>query len=113
MNLRFGKQDIIENTVLFTPNFDYPIEEVSVAKDLGVMMDNKLDFKSQRIKVIKKANNKVSCILRTFITRDREVMKTLWRSLVQTYFDYACVVWAPVRIKTDIEAQEGPLRAFT
>lgn len=108
MNLIFGKQDIIENTMLFTTNIDYPIEEVSVAKDLGVMMDNKLDFKSQRKKVIKKANNKVSWILRTFITRDKEVMKILWRSLVQTYFDYAYVVWAPVRIKTDIEAQEGP-----
>ena len=40
-------------------------------------------------------------------------MKTLWRSLIQPYFDYACIVWAPVGIKTDIEAQEGPLRAFT
>ena len=34
-----------KNTMLFTPNIDDPIEEVNVAKDLGVMMDNKLEFK--------------------------------------------------------------------
>ena len=76
MNLRFGKSEIIDNTMLFTPNIEDPINVVNMAKDLGVMIDNKLDFKSQRCKVIKKANNKVSWLLRTFISREMDIMKT-------------------------------------
>ena len=113
MNLRIGKDNITENTMLFTPGIEDPINEVDTAKDLGVLVDNKLDFKNQRVKVIKKANNKISWILHTFVSRDKDVMKTLWRSLVQPHFNYACLVWAPVGIKSDIEALEGPLRAFT
>ena len=64
MNLRIGpnNSDIIENTTLFTPGFMEPIKEVDVAKDLGIMFNAKLDFKTQRNRAITKTSNKVSWI---------------------------------------------------
>ena len=90
-----------------------PIKEVEVAKDLGIMFDNNIDFRNHRNKAIMKTSNKVSWILRTFINRDTEVMRTLWKQLVQPHQDYGCLVWAPVVTKCDFEAQEGPLRKFS
>ena len=57
MNLRIGKEEIIDYTRLFTPNIEDPINEVTFAKDLGIMVNNKLDFKVQRKKVITLSSN--------------------------------------------------------
>ena len=39
MDLRIGTYKIIENTMLFTPNFEDLIRIVDIAKDLEIMID--------------------------------------------------------------------------
>ena len=51
-------------------------------------------------------------ICRTFITRDREVMLTLLRSLVLPIIDYSSVVWNP-HLQQDINLLESPQRVLT
>ena len=116
MNLRIGPKNgssIIDNTLIFTPGYSAPISQVEVAKDLGMMVDANLDFKVQKERAINKADNKVSWIMRTFVTRDCTTMRMLWKSLVQSHQDYGCLVWSPTYTKCELEAQEGPLRRFT
>ena len=76
-------------------------------------MDRKMEFKQQRANVLMKANNKISWVLRTFVSREKSIMRQLWRSMIQPVQDYASLIWAPVDSKTDLQAQEGPLRAFS
>ena len=82
--------------IKITPDLQFPIEEVDIAKDLGIYLDNNLNFYDQRMKIVTKTQNKCSWILRTFFTRDLSIMRTLWKTLVQPIQDYASVVW-PLR----------------
>ena len=45
--LCIGGEIIKNNTILFTPDLQYPIEEIDTAKDLGIHLDNKLNFYDQ------------------------------------------------------------------
>ena len=51
-------------------------------------------------------------ILRTFRTRDKNSMLTLWKSLVRPILDYCCQLWSPVEkgLIRDIESLQ---RTFT
>lgn len=55
-------------------------------------------FNEQISKVCVSANLKCSWILRTFKTRDKLPMLTLWRALVQPLLDYCCQLWSPAMI---------------
>ena len=111
--LRYGNRDLSNQNLLFTPNYDNPICEVDIAKDLGIQMDNNFDFEFHRNKVVSKTNNKCSWILRTFYTRDMYILNTLWKSLARPHQDYGSIIWAPVSNTGDMEVQEGPQRSFT
>ena len=89
------------------------VESKEKAKDLGILIDNDAKFKSQRAKAITKTSNKCSWILRTFRTREIYHLHTLWNSLVRPHQDYGAQLWGPAGDKGDLQAQEGPLRAFT
>jgi hypothetical protein len=63
--------------------------------------------------VIKKTSQKAGWILRTFRSRDLNIMRTLWRTLDQPHQDYASQLWALAGLAIDIMAQEGRQRGFT
>ena len=54
----------------------------------------------------------VGYTLRTFISRDREVLLTLLKSLVIPILDYSCVVWNP-HLQQEITQLESPQRLLT
>ena len=98
---------------MFTPNYENVINESDNVKDLGVLIDSKLDHKAQRSKVIAKTNQKAGWVLRTFRSREISHLRRTWRSLIQPHQDYCCLLWAPVSCLGDKLAQEGPLRSYT
>ena len=50
--------------------------------------------------------------LRTFRSRDRETMITLWKALIQPVLDYCSQLWSPHK-KGDIQELESTQRYFT
>ena len=102
-----------EDTILFSGNYLDPIKEEEEIRDLGITMDSLCSFKPQRAKAIKKTSHKAGWILRTFQTRDMNVLRTLWRTLVLPHQDYGSQLWSPVGYVGDLMAQEAPQRAFT
>ena len=112
--LRSGhNRNLIEETSVFSPDFENIIESKPVIKDLGILVDSTLRYRDQITKVIKKANQKSSWILRTFHTRKPTFLRKIWKSLVQCHIDYGSVLWAPVSNPKDLRDLEGPLRTFT
>ena len=108
-----GPNEEVKDLSLFTPGYENIVESKETAKDLGILIDNDAKFASQRSKAITKTNNKCSWILRTFRTREINHLRTLWNTLARPHQDYGAQLWGPAGDKGDIQAQEGPLRAFT
>ena len=75
------------------------IEEVNPVKDLGVLMSNDCSFSKHIEKVANSMKNLSGWILRTFSTRDKAVLLTLWKTLVLPIHDYCSQLWSPVLIK--------------
>ena len=101
--------DVLENSLLFTPEYEDVLSPMPSVKDLGVMIDANMDWKPQRSKAIRKANQKAGWILCTFSTRNMSLLRTLWKSLVQPHLDYCSQMWAPSKCVGASRDLEGTL----
>ena len=97
-------------------NYLSPSEEPIVyrdsLRDLGVIMSKDCTFRPHIQNVITKASRMAGWVLRTFKTRERQVMLTLYKQLVLSQLEYCCPVWAPTDVAS-IMAIEAVQRAYT
>ena len=71
--------------------------ESKVEKDLGVLIDNSLNFDERITTAIKKANSKLGMIKRAFVYLDKDMLKPLYTALIRPHLEYGNIVWAPVQ----------------
>ena len=74
-------------------------------KDLGVVITNDLQPTKQCIEVEKKAQKVLGYIKRQFKSRNKDVILSLYKSLVRPHLEYAVQFWAP-SLRKDIERLE-------
>ena len=92
------------NTIPSTRHVTYldsnkcPIIEKSSIKDLGVTLSNSAKFSEHINNICVSMKNMSSWILRTFMSRDRSAMITLWKSLVIPIHDYCSQLWSPLKV---------------
>ena len=96
-----------------TPGAEDNIEETETVKDLGVLLDNDLNFTSHVNKVISKVNMKVGWIFRNFNTRNATILKPLWKSLIQPHIDYCSPLWFNSTNISALRCIENLQRRFT
>ena len=81
-------------------------------RDLGVLVDNKLNW-SQHISTICKKSKQISgWVLSVFYSREKSIMLTLFNSLIRSKLEYGCELWSPYLTK-DINYIEQIQRSFT
>ncbi len=99
--LHIGK-DLDEFAYTMTAN-NQPVEleYTKEEKDLGVIIDNTLSFEQHCNTAITKANRILGIIRRSFKYMDKEVMLTLYKSLVRPHLEYCNTVWNP-KLKRNI-----------
>ena len=109
--LRYGTNNELKESTTYTTPKGLPIETKTVVKDLGVVISDENKFNEQIDHVITKAKNMASWILRTFRTRARVPMLTLYKSLVLPILEYCLVLWCPLSVgnKQKIEAVKWSL----
>jgi hypothetical protein len=71
------------------------VEKSKAEKDIGVIIDDKLNFKTHIMKQIKKANSMVGGIRRAFRFLDEEMFRMLYKSLVRPHVETSVSVWNP------------------
>ncbi len=90
-------------------NTSMPLEQCNIEKDLGVHVDNQLNFSVHIREAINKSNRLLGTIRRAYQFLDSETMMFLYKGLVRPALEYGVVVWAPY-LQKDIEALEAVQR---
>ena len=111
--VRYGKNEDLQNEIAYRDPGNNIIHESSSAKDLGVIMSANCKFGDHIEQMVQKASNMCGWILRSFFTREKQAMLTLFKSLILGRLDYCYPIWnlnGSVALTTRIESVH---RAFT
>ena len=110
--LRIGNNEELKQDIKYTTPDGTTLPEKSQVKDLGVIFNNKGDFRDHIDTKTAKARSIAGLILRTLITRDPAPMMMLFKALVIPILEYGSIIWSPYK-KCEMNQIEAVQRSFT
>lgn len=91
---------------------DTNLESVKCCRDLGIYMDGKLGFSTHITEIVTRAKQRMSLLLRAFISKDTSFLVLAFKTYVLPLLDYCSQVWSPHLLK-DVLYVESVQRLFT
>ncbi|XP_065645807.1 uncharacterized protein LOC136076261 [Hydra vulgaris] len=108
-----GSTDIdIPFTMVNNNGSQIPLEDVSVERTLGVLINNKLKWSEQISHAILKANSVLGLLRRTFKKWNPSMFVKLYTAYVRPILEYCAPIWCPFLLK-DIKKLELVQRRAT
>ena len=93
--VRYGMDDTIKQSTAYTSSGGTTIQSTKHVRDLGVTLSDDATFTEHITRTAKSASLMCGWILRTFKTRERLPLITLWKALVSPVLDYCSQLWSP------------------
>ena len=90
---------------------DIILETTSAEKDLGVVIDENLQFTEHVNKAVNKASRMLGLIKTVIKCKDHITVPTLYKSLVRPHLEYGNLVWCPRWKKDQLEIEKVQRRA--
>ncbi|XP_069109330.1 uncharacterized protein B0403.1-like [Argopecten irradians] len=87
------------------------IDKTNQEKDLGVFVDDKLNFSTHVQKTASKANQITGIIYRSFTYMSPAIFTTLYKALIRPHLEYASTTWSPLYVKDKISIEGVQRRA--
>ena len=84
----------------------------SEEKDLGVLVDDKLDFGNHIKDIVKKANRRLGLIKKGFDCLNKEMFMNLYPVMIRPLLEYCVQIWSPYK-QGDIDLLEKVQRRAT
>ena len=109
--LRYGKNEELKNSTTYVTPLWELIESKEAVKDLGITMANNCSFQQHITNITESAKRMSAWVLRTFTTREKTPMMTLYKSLVRPLVEYSSALWTPIS-KADIKRLEDIQKSF-
>ena len=109
MVMTYGESDF---PPVYLDSAQRPISQVSSTRDLGVILQSNGKFDQHIQEKVSKASQLCGWIFRTFKTRDKLSMLTLYKSLILPHLDYCSLVWSPSSVG-DLQRIESVQRLLT
>lgn len=111
--LHLGRQNSAhEYSMSDNGNTRHKLDRCTEERDLGVIVDDKLNFSPHIEMTVKKANRILGCIRHSFKHMDKHSFMLLYKSLVRPILEYASPVWSP-HLKKHINLIEQVQRRAT
>ncbi len=108
-HMRIGRKS--DATATYTLH-GHNLETIHEEKDIGVKIDDNLEFEQHVYEKVQKANQMFGLLRRTFEHLDATTFIPLYKSLVRTHLDFSSSVWKPTKMK-HIEMLEAVHRRAT
>ncbi|GAB0203686.1 hypothetical protein GRJ2_002834200 [Grus japonensis] len=110
-------KETLKQNVKYYPKHNYRlggewIESNPEEKDLGMLVDKKLNVSWQCVLTAQKADCGLGCIKRSVASRLREVILPLYSALMRPHLEYCVQLWGP-QYKKDMELLERVQRRAT
>ena len=95
--LRYKSKDtkVLQTTTSYASDNGGAIEEQTHVRDLGITMSNDATFTKHIEEKCSAMKSKIAWIMRTFKSRARLPMLTLWKTQVMCHLDYCSQLWSP------------------
>ncbi len=110
--IKFGRNAMLKNETSYHNPSNQNIIATSTVKDLGITFNDNLSFTNHINKIVSKCRQLTGLILRTFKTRNTDIMIMLYKSLIRPNIEYCCQLWYPHK-NEDLQKLESIQRTFT
>jgi len=107
--LKGNSNFVDENDLLIGDN---PLAVLESIKDLGILVDSKLNFSAQIDSIVSRAKQRMFLIFKSFQSRDVTLFVFAYKTYILPIIEYCSTIWFPYKLE-DIDRLEKVQRFFT